>query len=539
MTTPPPSPPRSGVPAWLALVVVAAVYAGAPMAGFVWDDQSLYLGNHAVSVPSWEKIWMRDLWCCSGGAASGYYRPLITLSFVLDRSLFGLSSVGPHLHSLAWHLLVVHLTRLLLLERVGPARAWTAALIFGLHPIQSEAVLFLSARSELVMAAGVVGTLLAVDRRRLPLAACVALLACLAKETAYLLVLVVPLWQYAWGGRWSRRAQLWIVAGLLVALLLRSRAELGDAAVAAVAQLNPLSALYAVVRTTSWWLVPWPLSATWILSDQPPSITTWLSALAGGGLALFLVLRGGPRPLALLAISAILLAPSALAVWGYGLVGERYLYVGMLGVVATIVAELPRPRADWVFAGWLVPWVAGALGIIFVRAPDWASTQSLFRSAVERAPSGVSWNHYAGALMGDGEDAAALHAFEQSLAGTQPSLVPCRHVVEVAERLLDDDDFRRRTGAWRELGCGGGPIFDGSLALAYVRRGWWQEAAVLLENRESQPNRQPDDARRVEVVAALFSARDGDLLGYGAIWLDWPRRRLALLDVVAGVLQAR
>ena len=105
------------------LLLTAGVYAhGLWNAGFVWDDVPLILMNDALGrldmVPS---LFAEDLWSTSGAGEvqSGYYRPMVLLSFSLDKAIFGAQPLGYHLHSLAWHLLAVVALAAVLKDLVG------------------------------------------------------------------------------------------------------------------------------------------------------------------------------------------------------------------------------------------------------------------------------------------------------------------------------------------------------------------------------------------------------------------------------------
>ena len=140
--------PRQALLLLLALVGVA--YVGALQAGFVWDDVPLVLRNRLTGdLANLPQFFAMDLWDGSpvDQGVSGYYRPLFLVSLAVDRALFGLSSVGAHAQSLLWHGIAVVLAFHLLRGWLGVERAFAAALVFGLHPIQSEAVIWVAAIS--------------------------------------------------------------------------------------------------------------------------------------------------------------------------------------------------------------------------------------------------------------------------------------------------------------------------------------------------------------------------------------------------------
>ena len=83
----------------LVLIPAALLIAFFPVVGFgfVWDDNSLILGNHLTgSFSNIHRFFSVDLWesTTRTDSPSGYYRPLMLLDLTLDRALFGLDPAG-------------------------------------------------------------------------------------------------------------------------------------------------------------------------------------------------------------------------------------------------------------------------------------------------------------------------------------------------------------------------------------------------------------------------------------------------------------
>ena len=133
--------------AWLVLAVLAA-YANSLAGAFQFDDYNVIVESAGVhSFAAW--------WQSMPGI-----RPLLKLSYAanwaLDERAVGFSAVNLVVHA-ANTLLVLHLLRRLA-PRLGVAAgaasstAFIAALIFALHPAQTEAVTYISGRSVSLMA---------------------------------------------------------------------------------------------------------------------------------------------------------------------------------------------------------------------------------------------------------------------------------------------------------------------------------------------------------------------------------------------------
>jgi hypothetical protein len=514
------------------LGLVAAAYSGVPAAGFVWDDHAIFERNHALDQPTFEKIFLRDLWCCTVSNNTGYYRPLLTLTFLLDRAVAGgIDAAVAHVQSLAWHLVVVALVAALLRPRIGALRANVAALMFGLHPIQSEAVVWISARNDLLAAAGVLAALTALDRGRIGLAASAAFLACLSKENAFLLPVVAWCWRRAWGERLHPRE---IVAGgmaLGAAFALRSQATLGGFSLAqSEIAFNAVTAGRAALTALGWLTWPWPLTTTASLYMAPPGVGGWLAALASAALLAAILWRGRGGAAWLLAFSAVVLAPSALGVRWYSTLGERYLYLSLFGILAALVVIAPRWR------GWMVTLpigVVAALGALHIRVPEWADEDSLFTAAVARAPDGYAWNLLGVELGRQSRWAEATTAYDAAIRATPVQKRACAHVVEAADRVMDDATLAAATERWAEAGCRGHAGYDGAQAMTLAARGRWDEAA-----RVATAARRNDDRRRDEIVRAALDLRDGDFTAFGVRGARWTHGAVDLLDQVTWLTQA-
>src|SRR6185369_605337 len=124
-----------------------------------------------------------------------YYRPLLLLSFMADKFVWGLQESFMHLENILFHLvnvLLLYTVARRCFRAVGaeaPLPPLLAALLFALHPINAEAVNWISGRTDLIACFFVLLSAFFLLGRRpglvWSLLAALSLLAgCLAKETA-------------------------------------------------------------------------------------------------------------------------------------------------------------------------------------------------------------------------------------------------------------------------------------------------------------------------------------------------------------------
>jgi tetratricopeptide (TPR) repeat protein len=168
-------PPRisraagAGPPAWIAAavlaIVIGAVYGRALDVPFILDDDSTIFGNKSIV----------SLWPLIGTSAhpgplrppaplptAG--RPLVNLTFAINYSISPTSPIGYHAVNVLIHfasslLLFALMKRTLQLSyftgRFDASAGWLAlatSLIWALHPLQTEAVVYATQRTELMMA---------------------------------------------------------------------------------------------------------------------------------------------------------------------------------------------------------------------------------------------------------------------------------------------------------------------------------------------------------------------------------------------------
>jgi hypothetical protein len=441
------------------VVTVGAAYATSFQGAFQFDDWRAIVGDPRVqSLAAW--------WHAMPGI-----RPLLKLSYALDHQA-GLGLAGFHTTNLVVHLSSTVLAYALL-ERLGrrlarplpPPAAFLGALVFALHPVQTEAVTYLSGRSSALSGMLVLASVLAFTAGReqgRPL------LVHLASPLLMLLSLGVK------EGAVALPAALWLVEGIDLrrrfswrAALGATRVHLGVAAAAGAALLasptyrsmlagslslrSPGPELLTQARAVAWLagqLVPLRgLSADPALAP----VAGWEVGPALAALAILVAVAAGilllrRRPVAAFASCWFLcwLAPQGWWLPRPEIASERQVYLALLGpawLAGAILAGLPGPRA---LRTSLAAGLAIALGVATAaRSRVYRDEVTFWSDVVAKAPGSARAHGnlgYALALACRPEEARLELAWAAALDPAQP-----RHAVNLRllrEGALLPDDSR-------------------------------------------------------------------------------------------------
>lgn len=135
---------------WVALIVLV-VYSNSLSNGWTFDDHIIIEENPIVHSFDIKQIFGSQYWPDRKDA--GLYRPLTILSFSIHYALHGLEPFLYHMVNVIFHVVNVLLVYALARRILGSM--WCAvgtALVFGLHPVQTEAVNGIVGRAELMSA---------------------------------------------------------------------------------------------------------------------------------------------------------------------------------------------------------------------------------------------------------------------------------------------------------------------------------------------------------------------------------------------------
>ena len=440
--------------------LAAAAYANALANGLVWDDP-IVLNRQLLAFRS-----LHDLIFTPRNIpqySPDYYRPVTTLSYLLDHAIGGSSPLLFHFSVVVYHIVATYLVfrfGLLLFadSALRVVAAGAAAALFAVHPIHTESVAWGAGRSDVLATCFVLGATLAYfSGRRTPLwralaASALLFVAALAKETAVSLFVILPVGglllepQRPPPARPLRRAERrrrrddeapvtprWLPSvpfaiAFVIYFGLR-QAALGTT----FGQSNPLSAdvprqlVGAVGLYVAKLLLPIRQSA--YISDLPAGPLALLgtaAVLVGVGVAGLAAWRHGERRLLFLLLwLGGTLAPSlAIVVKLPGApVAERYLYLPsvafcmLCGYGAAYVwdaAGSSRLRAAGVATGVLI--LAAAAIATVRRNTVWRSNLSLWSdTAATNTTDGLPMRSLAATYLTLGDRTAAAHCFQVAL----------------------------------------------------------------------------------------------------------------------------
>jgi hypothetical protein len=214
------------------------------------------------------------------------------------------------------------------------------------------------------------------------------------------------------------------------------------------------------------------------------------------------IARGGRVAACCLAWAGLSLSSSLLGIGGTHQVGERYLYVPMIGI-AIAAASAVRPSRRLVVIGGVL--AIASVARIERRIPDYRSPVTFTASAVRDYPSGATLGELALALRDAGEIDVAMERFHEALTASPPAFEICEAYADTPLVLHDDARALEVTLETIDRHCPISPAMSARHALAFARNGRWDDAraSVAIAEQGNDPTFWLD-------VALALADRDGD-----------------------------
>lgn len=412
------------------VLAAVAVYWPALRNGFIWDDPIVLQQLRAIHS-------FADLFVLPAIVPRFYFRPVIFLSYLCDRTLGGETPFWFHASVVGFHALNTLLV-FVLARRLFPADWLVAsggALLFAVLPMHVESVAWMAGRSDVIVCTFVLLTvLLCMDRERVWscwLGGATFLLAALSKEMALACLALVPLLDLLRTQRleWARYVPLVIAAAVYSALRINA---LGGF-VGGVGSGRPPGLLgLDLLRAAGFYFVRAvvPVALCPYIPEVPASSAYLLIGVSGLAVSLLLIgvaWRRGRWELAFLGAWFLLtLAPSLSVIVRHSasaVLADRYLYVPTVASCPLLAWSLARMaqrlRITW---HWPAGAIAGLSVLLAVQAASytrvWADNLAFWSDVVTKVPEdALPHRELAIALLDRGRVGEAEQALQRALAG--------------------------------------------------------------------------------------------------------------------------
>jgi len=424
----PPKLPHSGAirfndaTGWAVIFLATfAAYFPALNGSLLWDD------SHHITAPeltSFHGLWR--IW--SDLHSTWQYYPLLHSAFWLEHQMWGEDVFGYHLTNIALHALSACLV-VMIVKRLSLPGAWLAGFVFALHPVNVEAVAWISEQKSTLSGVFCLASVLAYlqfdqDRRKSQylLATLLFVLALLSKTVTATLpaVLLVVLW-WKRGRLESKRDVLplvpWFALGIPAGIFTAWIERTVIGAQGSDYLLTPTQRVLIAGRAICFYAgkLFWPANLTFSYPhwDIDPAIS-WQWIFPAGvlvfGAGLVLLARRSRGPLAGFLIFAGTLFPvlGFLNVYPfrYSYVADHFEYLASLGIIVPVCSILGR-EIERTSSRKTVILACSALLLLISGVLTWrqsrayTDSETLYRETLARNPSSWMAHNNLGALLAD------------------------------------------------------------------------------------------------------------------------------------------
>jgi protein O-mannosyl-transferase len=413
----------------LLAVVCLLVFAPAYNAGITnWDDDSYLIA------PAAQRISLQTF----TATVFGSYQPLTILSFAVEQQLFGRNALILHATNVVLHAATTVFVFLLLLELTGlPFGSFAGALIWAIHPLRVESVIWIAERKDVLCALFFVAALLTYVRRRMAWTYVLFVLALLSKGAAISLPLAMLTIDYLQ----RRRAivekipffTLSVVFGIIGYLAQRGEgaspqlpgfafSTMEKIALSCETFLFYLGKLLFPVRLSAFY--PYPATVTWFA----PLFVAVIAAIVG-------LTTRFTRAIAFAFLFFVVTIAYILPIvsLGHTIAADRFTYIPSIGF-AYAIALVAKPKTWPIVAA-----IAVVLGVLtFDRSRVWHDSVSLWNSVIEVEPElATAYNSRGVALVMRGDFGNAVRDFDRAIALDPCYLTAIRNRMIIALRFGD------------------------------------------------------------------------------------------------------
>ena len=363
------------------------------------------------------------------------YVPLTLFTYQVEHLLFGFTPFFFHLDNLLLHsanaLLV--LTIMYRITRNNLAIAAFVAMLFAIHPLHTEAVLWASARKDTLAA---LFFLLSMDaylryrsreNKQWYIGSILFFLLALLSKVSVIMLPFILLMLDVREKRPLKKSLLEQIPYFVLAVIFGIVAILGKTK--NIAGSDPLTTVLLAGKSTVFYIlklfVPLQLSVIYPQTDPVSLMAPEFIAIVIGCLALAIIfllsLRYAKDAAFGLAFFGLMLIPNYSNFLKNGFLffaSDRYAYLASIGfffALGALLMPLVRKKST-IAASAFVTVIVIFSGLTFAHGKTWKNSEALYRNVLDKYPrSGVALNNLGDVLMKQGNAAAAKEYFELAL----------------------------------------------------------------------------------------------------------------------------
>lgn len=363
-------------------LLALALFANALRGTFHFDDYSLFQDPAIFSASGWTAIFRLAT-----------TRPLTWLTFWLNYRLAGAEPLSWHVADWAIHAACAALLCRCLVRMIPERTAVFGAAVFAMHPIQTETVAYVFARSTLLATLLCLASLLYWLRGARWMAVFWFGLALLAKEECVFFPCFVALLE--WRARRDRReamrpiGAMLLLAGLAGARVVLATKMIARAGAGFAASVSPLQ--FATAQGVVIWRYAaelfWPVSVSFDPDLHPSAIAGVAGWLALGALVIYFARRSKMGSACFWCMGALILLLASSSVFpADDLSAERRMYLPMVSLAAAAGVLLDRYWQQRVGRAAIATAFVLLAGCTVYRTEVWKTERALWSDAVAKAP---------------------------------------------------------------------------------------------------------------------------------------------------------
>ena len=376
----------------LALFFVFLAYLPALSGGFVFDDGHMIVNNVLIRGLKYIPYFFKGIVDSHNMKQDVMFRPLLMLTFMLNYFISRLSPWSYHLFNVLLHLANIYLLFILFCLTFPKAdrRLLAAfAFLFGIHPVNTEAVAYVSSRSDLLVSFFLLFALIKYIQKKYRLSFLFFILAFLSKETAVIFLPLIFVYDLCLRTKTpsKRRYKFYLIVflGTLFFVILR---QFLYGSATTPSHLRSFLDNIATQSYVSWFylelfLFPFKLCADWPIYTIKFLSLKGLSSIALIILVLALSFLGRKRyPYLALGVFFyfLSLSPKFIAILNFPAC-EHHLYFPSLGlyiILAYFLSKFPYRRTKYLF--WFV--IPTFALLTFFRGFDYKNNYTFWRSVL-------------------------------------------------------------------------------------------------------------------------------------------------------------